>query len=284
MSEDVSRAAAVAAREVREGALVFARIRELHENPIQGNFNLPHLLAVHGYIFQDLPHHQPGIVRDNTGPWIKMRALEGVPGVYEVNYMPEKVEARITSVLSDFGGPDALKGLSTEVAASKLARLYGDLDHAHGFYEGNSRTLREFTRELTLAAGFTLDWTGSNVTRESRNFLYAARDIEVISRAFPGLTSETANTPQEHYSTLQLESFRRQLGDHPLEKIIRDGLAPAPVNTIAPAAAHQSELAPAKTADEYWNRVAEKGSAKATHATKQAQASVNQPYIGPVLE
>jgi fido (protein-threonine AMPylation protein) len=284
MSDDVSRAAAVVAREVREGALVFARIRELDESPVQGDFSLAHLVAVHGYIFQDLPHHQPGIVRDNTGPWIKMRALEAAPGVYEVNYMPEKVEARITSVLASFGGPDALKGLSIEVAALKLARLYGDLDHAHGFYEGNSRTLREFTRELTLAAGFTLDWTGTNVTRESRNFLYAARDIEVISRAFPGLTSETASTPQEHYSTLQLENFQRQLGDHPLEKIIRDGLAPAPINTIIPAAVHQSEPAPPKTADEYWNRVAEKGRARATHAPEQAQASVNQPYKGPVLE
>jgi hypothetical protein len=204
--------------------------------------------------------------------------------VYEVNYMPDKVEARIAAVLADFGGPDSLKGLALEVAASKLARLYGDLDHAHGFYEGNSRTLREFTRELTLAAGFALDWTGTNVTRESRNYLYSARDIEVISRAFPGLTSETANTPQEHYSTLQLENFRRQLGDHPLEKIIRDGLAPAPVNTITPTGAHQSEPPPAKTADEYWNRVAEKGQASATHAPEQAQASVNQPYKGPILE
>jgi fido (protein-threonine AMPylation protein) len=260
---------------VNEGLVTALRISELRETPIQGNFDLAHLRAVHDHIFQDLPHHQPGIVRDDTGPWVKMRALEGAPGVYEVNYMPHGVEARISAVLSDFGGADSLKGLSTEIAASKLARLYGDLDHAHGFFEGNSRTLREFMRELAQAAGFTLDWTGSGVTKESRNYLYAARDIEVISRAYPDLTSETANTPQEHYATLQLENFRRQLGDHPLETIIRDGLA---------TSAHLFEPGPAKTADEYWNRLAEKGRASATHTPDQTKTSINQPYKGSVLE
>jgi fido (protein-threonine AMPylation protein) len=50
-----------------------------------------------------------------------------------------------------------------------LAGLYADLDHARGFYEGNSRTLREFTRSLAEAAGFTLDWIGTGAGASERN-------------------------------------------------------------------------------------------------------------------
>jgi fido (protein-threonine AMPylation protein) len=44
-----------------------------------------------------------------------------------------------------------------------MAQLYVDLDRIHPFHEGNSRTLREFTRSLALAAGYDLSWTSTNV-------------------------------------------------------------------------------------------------------------------------
>jgi fido (protein-threonine AMPylation protein) len=85
--------------------------------------------------------------------------LEGGGPSHIVHYLHEGIEARIDAILRELGGPVSLKGLSRQEAAVRLARLYGDLDRAHGFYEGNSRTLRKFTRELALAAGHTLDWT-----------------------------------------------------------------------------------------------------------------------------
>ena len=66
-----------------------------------------------------------------------------------------------------------------------MARLYGDLDHAHSFYEGNSRTLREFTRSLAQAAGYELNWAPTGADAEQRNRLYVARDIAVLERALP---------------------------------------------------------------------------------------------------
>jgi cell filamentation protein len=63
------------AAERREGALAANRIRELAENPLRGNFDVDHLRAVHAYIFQDLPHHRPGEMRNNTSGWSKFRAL-----------------------------------------------------------------------------------------------------------------------------------------------------------------------------------------------------------------
>jgi fido (protein-threonine AMPylation protein) len=223
VSDDELRRAAL---ESGEADFVHNRIRELRENPLLGDFDAKHLQATHAYFFQDVPHHHPGIIREDTDSWVKHRVLEGKDHGYEVAYLARGVEARIKSILDAFGGPAALQRLTLNEAAAKLARLYGDLDYAHGFYEGNSRTLREFTRTLAAEAGLRLDWSVTLVSAVQRNALYAARDLEVIARHYPGMTPDTATTPREHYATIQAENFRKTLGEHPLEDIIRAGLTP----------------------------------------------------------
>ena len=75
------------ARERREADLVAVRIKELYESPIRGRFDVAHLQAVHAYLFQDLAHHRPGIVRADTDDgWIKHRSLEGQSAAYAVLY------------------------------------------------------------------------------------------------------------------------------------------------------------------------------------------------------
>jgi fido (protein-threonine AMPylation protein) len=153
-------------RAQREGELVASRLLELYAAPLPGAFDVPHLKAVHAYLFQDFPHHEPGLMRKDTGPSRTFRALDQ-DHIYELRYLSRDVEARLTAVLTAFGGAQSLRGNSVEHAAERLATLYGDLDHAHGFYEGNSRTLREFTRTLALAAGFHLQWAPQTSPRKA---------------------------------------------------------------------------------------------------------------------
>jgi fido (protein-threonine AMPylation protein) len=116
-----------------------------------------------------------------------------------------------------------LKGLAADEAAARFAQLYGDLDHAHGFHEGNSRTLREFTRELADAAGYTLDWTRVGTDAEARNALYVARDIEVLQREYPDLTEERAMATRPRGvrgmvsfgETSETTGWKISHGDHP---------------------------------------------------------------------
>jgi fido (protein-threonine AMPylation protein) len=258
MSDDSDRAAMRAVQEKREGELVARRAMELFKSPLKGAFDVQHLRNIHAYLFQGTPRHHPGVVREDTGLWSKQRALEGKSGTYEVAYLADGVEARIKAILDDFGGAAVLRGLSADQGAEKLARLYGDLDHAHGFYEGNSRTLREFTRSLAAEAGFRLDWTGTNVTADQRNALYAARDLEVITRHYPGMTPATANTREEYEATLQAVSFRKTLGDHPLLDIIRAGLSPSITLQKEPTAVTKSDKTEDKIAD-YWSKQVAKG-------------------------
>jgi cell filamentation protein len=125
-------------RERREAALVANRIRELREDPIVGAFDLAHLKAVHRYIFQDLPHHRPGVTRADSANWKKRRGLEGRAELYDVPYRSRGVGKHAAKILKRFGGPATLAGLDVSAAAERLSALYGDLDHAHGFYEGKT--------------------------------------------------------------------------------------------------------------------------------------------------
>ena len=140
----------------------------------------------------------------------------------------------IAATLAEFGGTKAIEGLTPDASATRIARLYGDLDHAHGFYEGNSRTLREFTRELALKAGFKLDWTGTGVGAKERDALYVARDLAVLERAYPDLTPERAMETDdctEYEISFVIERLRRVAGARTLAAIIRDGLSEEPTNS-----------------------------------------------------
>lgn len=62
------------------------------------------------------------------------------------------------------------------------------MDYLHPFREGNSRTLRTFTRQ----AGFDLNWVPSSADAGARDRLYRARDVAVMNQAFPGLDEQRA--------------------------------------------------------------------------------------------
>lgn len=216
--------------ERREGALTANRLRELAETPVRGSFDVEHLKALHAYIFQDLLHHRPGEMRADTSGWSKFRVLEGSGNGHEVHYAHDSIERRAGNILRDLGGPAALSALQPDAFASRMAKLYDDLDHVHSFREGNSRTLREFTRSLAQASGYNLDWTPTSVDAADRNRLYVARDIAVLERAFPGLTAQRGmetNDRAEFEASLTLPALRRVPGAS-LKSIIRAGLTPAP--------------------------------------------------------
>ena len=237
------------AADQREGNLVARRIRQLNEQPPIGNFDLAHLQAVHAYLFQDLPHHRPGVMRSDTSSWSKTRRLEGRLGTHDVHYAADNIAGRIDATLRVLGGPTALTGLAPDAFAGRMARLYGDLDHAHAFYEGNSRTLREFTRSLAQTAGYELNWAPTGATVEQRNRLYIARDIAVLDRAYPGLTPERGmqtNDRNEYEASLALPALRRR--GPILETIIREGLTPLPQarqEAAADTAARSKQTRPA---------------------------------------
>jgi cell filamentation protein len=201
--------------EQQEGILTFARIAELERKPVEGKFDSLHLREIHRRIFQDLPHHAPGEYRPVAPSHVKNRELESSSGYrYHVYYAHRsQIDGGVEKVLAEFGGPDTLRGLSIEHFSERMAKLYGDLDYLHPFKEGNSRTLRTFTRQLAREAGYDFNWNATNANADSRDRLYIARDKEVIQRSFPGLDQERAmktNSRDEYEAyALFLEPFAK---------------------------------------------------------------------------
>lgn len=175
----------------QEGALTFARITELALSPVRGVFDVAHLKEIHRRIFQDLPLHAPGQFRYSAPAHIKRRQLEASGHHYEVYYAPgSRVEPGLTEALADLSGAQKLRGLNTESFCARMAALYGDLDYLHPFKEGNSRTLRVFTTQLAVQAGYVLDWNTANASAVERDRLYIARDKEVAKRFLAHADSE----------------------------------------------------------------------------------------------
>ena len=158
-----------------------------------GRFDLAHLQSIHAQMFKDSPEYNPGELRGDVEGVTKMRSLETSGYRYEVQYASgQGLAERVTDILERAGGPDGFRGLDAASFAEKMAGLYADLDRQHPFSEGNSRTLREFTRQLAEEAGFKLDW-GVNMSASYRDALYVARDVAVVDRTYPGLTAERAD-------------------------------------------------------------------------------------------
>ena len=169
----------------------FLRIDELGSNPVNGNFDINHLKEIHRRIFQDAPKYNPffkvGVFRpelDQDGEWSKIRKLENEE--YRTFYSPRsELETQLDKVLRD--GIEVLRsvGKNKEKFIEAMAKFYGDIDYLHPFGDGNSRTLREFTRQLALEIGFNLDWGKALNNPRAMEILYIARDKEVTDRFFP---------------------------------------------------------------------------------------------------
>lgn len=217
----------MAEQSFNEGLLTANRISELREQPVEGQFDTAHLREVHRRIFQDLAHHHPGEFRADTPGHFKMRELEGSGERHVVGYVRgNEIGERLDQVLDGLHGGNALEGLKADEFAERMGKLYGDLDHIHPFREGNSRTLREFTRELAEQVGHNLDWYSTGADAQTRDRLYIARDREVLERMYPGLDearSMVTEDRREYETFFVLEQLRQH---DALSIIIRENVTP----------------------------------------------------------
>lgn len=216
----------------REAALTFNRIRELQLSPVLGEFDAAHLKEIHRRIFQDLPQHRPGQFRVVSSQHLKTRDLEGESSRYVVGYAGGDFRPALELTLQRLQGGQALQQLSKSDLARTLSQWYGDLDYLHPFSEGNSRTLREFTRELALQAGYDLDWYSTDAGAQTRSALYVARDMEVFKRKYPGLNAaylqahaKARDYAHMHHAWHMLQLFQNQ-GREDLHRIIERHLQP----------------------------------------------------------
>ncbi len=228
-------------REQLEADYTFKRVVELELDPVNGNFDAVHLKEINRRIFQDLPSAgfddvTPGEFRPPVSEgkdWMKNRCLSTVDGTLYVAYsrMDEAAQARLDKVLED-AKPDMLRGLSTVEFTASLAKLYAELDYVHPFSDGNSRTLRTFTKQLARESGYELDWERFNRSPVGRDLLYIARDRSVNDLAKPHIQDEDAMR-KIIYTMDRLE------GNRALQDLLRDAVRPS--LAVAPERIQEAE-------------------------------------------
>ncbi|MBX0314514.1 Fic/DOC family protein [Planococcus glaciei] len=71
---------------------------------------------------------------------------------------PKFIEPELYKIFEELAEENYLKDLPREKFISRLAYFLAELNALHPFREGNGRTVREFARQLSLNAGYQLEW------------------------------------------------------------------------------------------------------------------------------
>ncbi len=200
----------------RENAYVEYRALELRARPVPQTFDLDHLRALHGHLFQDVYAWAGEIRTVDMGK----RAAPGVagPGFLPHGQVPDVME-HVRDVLRDVKW---LRTSSLSTAKQTLPILYNIVNTAHPFRGGNGRTQRQFFNDLATGAGFKIDWTSIPKAVNDRASEMARGGDELLMKAmFDVIVSET---PERAARSAGLAGFTRP-GEGPTPSVSEQGPA-----------------------------------------------------------
>lgn len=128
-----------------EAKITAAKLLDLRQKSIIGNFDAKHLNQIHTYLFED--------IYPFAGKYRNENIAKGVFRFAEWEY----IEPELNRLLNGLKEENYLAGLSREVLAERLAYYLSELNVLHPYREGNGRTIREFLRELALKNEYILN-------------------------------------------------------------------------------------------------------------------------------
>ena len=132
----------------KETEIVFKKLVNLYEEPINGNFDKKHLCDIHKYLFDEIYPFagQYRTVFMGKGN-LYVTSVENIDRELEIVTKEMHEELETCYNFNDY--------------ARFLANTYSALIKVHPFREGNGRTVREFLRELVEAKipNYFLDWS-----------------------------------------------------------------------------------------------------------------------------
>ncbi|MGY8573474.1 Fic family protein [Paracidovorax citrulli] len=133
------------------------RIAELRERPIPGAFDLAHLKAIHGHIFQDVYS------------WAGQLRTVSISKNGDPFAQPAFIESAARPIGKGIAAESNLQGLEKPQFVDRLAHYYGEFNALHPFREGNGRATRELIGQLAREAGYELDQTRIDNGKEQWN-------------------------------------------------------------------------------------------------------------------
>ena len=160
-----------------EGALTIAekeitsiKLLILYNMPIMDKFDFDNLCKIHRIIFSDI-YEWAGKIR--TGDFFS----KGDSIFCRGKYIFESANKIFSGLLKE----NYLIGLKKQIFIERMAYYMGEINALHPFREGNGRTLREYFRQLSINANYTLDFS------ETNNEKLLQADIEAFNGKYNGL-------------------------------------------------------------------------------------------------
>jgi len=183
-----------------EEQLSMARMIELRDSPIAGQFDYAHMQAIHQNIFQDV-YAWAG--QQRTVDLVKENFDYAPLGEIESLWKDQHTRLMHDAMLRGITDP--------AVFADKLAFHWGAVNYAHGFREGNTRSQTMFFQQLADEAGWELD-----VTMLDPRHPESIRD-EFIAARFHHQSNDFDHAPlaQALSKALTLRDRQLQLERHP---------------------------------------------------------------------
>ena len=135
-----------AALDAFEADATSVRLLELHEQPIDGKFDLEHLCAIHRHLFQD--------VYEWAG---ETRTIDISKGTSRFANWP-LIDSYLGKQLAALTNEKFLRSLPPEQFIERLAHTMAEINATHPFREGNGRVQRAFCAQLADRAGYFIDF------------------------------------------------------------------------------------------------------------------------------
>jgi cell filamentation protein len=141
-----------------------------------GDFDLAHLQAIHGHLFQD--------VYDWAG---QIRTVELNKGGHQFMFR-QYIQTGMADIHRRIVKADYLTGLSLADFAAGAGEIMADINYVHPFREGNGRAQLLYLRQVSIAAGHRLDLRHI----DPNAWIEASKHAHHADHAFMGATIRAA--------------------------------------------------------------------------------------------
>jgi cell filamentation protein len=164
--------------EENEAAYVAIRSFQISQTPLDGDFDLAHLQAIHRHLFSD--------VYEWAG---ELRTIDISKGGHLFAHH-NHIQSAAALAFKELAVERYLTGLNTTTFSERAAHYLGEINALHPFREGNGRAQREFISHLAQNSNYYIAW--ENVK--------PADLLEASIQSFKGDTSKLTAIIRENIS------------------------------------------------------------------------------------
>ncbi len=198
------------------------RARELREKPIEGNYDLKHLSAIHKHLLKDV-YGWAGEHRT-----LNFSKRDSFEKDWSTKFAPvSELKSLSDEIAKDLKDKNYLKGLPKDQFVKELTSTYTKVNYLHPFPEGNGRATQELMSQLAKDAGYEINYKGvgkiiwNHAAARSQNQINKETgekrigDSELMQKVFNEIVSpiQKEKTHSVQSRTMQKDS-NKNISDH----------------------------------------------------------------------